>query len=149
MPDSTVKITGSLIKAGESRNGGWSHAQLSVLGVEIPLVKGWRGRLTASNRNITKAAAELFVALKDAHLTGEGRASSAPLEAIIADLERQLARERARLDWWARRSLDSCTMDSAGHVGCLDQDNIRASIDSYRRRELAEEARRARGEPWR
>jgi multidrug resistance efflux pump len=60
----------------------------------------------------------------------------------VAKLRRELALERARLDWWAQKSLDRCTMDSMGEVADLDQNNIRASIDSHRRREAAHERRR-------
>lgn len=93
MPDPTVQITGSLIKAGESRNGGWSHAQLALLGVEIPLTKGWRARLGSAHRSISKGDAELFVQLKDAHLAGEGLAA----DIISTVRERRNVAARRRL----------------------------------------------------
>lgn len=38
----TVELTDELIRAGESRRGGYSARQLEVLGVSWPPVKGWK-----------------------------------------------------------------------------------------------------------
>lgn len=66
-----VFITQKLIESGASRFGGWSHAQLRLLGVEVPPRKGWRRRI--DGQPIAPADARRFLALRDAHLSAANR----------------------------------------------------------------------------
>ncbi len=68
--ETTVCVSDELIRAGESGNGGWSKKQLALLGIAWPPQKGWRRAV--NGLKLTKSDADLFVALKGAHL-GKGR----------------------------------------------------------------------------
>ena len=62
----SVTITDVLLLAGESSNGSWSHAQLKLLNVPLPLKKHWKRDVIG--KRITVRAAREFVKLHDAHL---------------------------------------------------------------------------------
>ncbi len=59
-------VTDELLEAGQSSRGGWSRAQLELIGVDWRPKKGWRGRVLGSP--ITWADAQEFRDLKDQHL---------------------------------------------------------------------------------
>ena len=64
-----IELTVNNIKAGASYKGGWSKAQLSILGVNWPLKKGWIGRI--AGKIITKEQYDRFLSLKDKHFGTE------------------------------------------------------------------------------
>lgn len=49
-----------------SSNGGWSAAQLKLIGVEWPPEKGWKTR--AVGAEFDQSTIESFIGLKDKHL---------------------------------------------------------------------------------
>lgn len=55
-------VTHEFILAGMSGNGGWSRAQLELLGIQWPPVQGWKWR--AIGTVIPDSDADLFLALK-------------------------------------------------------------------------------------
>jgi hypothetical protein len=57
------RVTQDLIQQGRSDAGGWSRAQMALIGVAWPPVSGWR--LMAVDRAISDDDARKFVALKD------------------------------------------------------------------------------------
>jgi hypothetical protein len=61
-----MKLTEKKIKAGRSKNGGWSKKQVKLLGVEWPLKSGWIR--DAIGKKVTKSDYKLFLSLKDNHL---------------------------------------------------------------------------------
>lgn len=62
-PEPTVTLTNEMIVAGStSRMGTWSRRQLKVLGVRMPLTKGWK--YTVIGTKITVSRYERFLALK-------------------------------------------------------------------------------------
>jgi hypothetical protein len=63
MKPESVEITDEWITAGMSDRGGWSKAQLAILGVAWPPVTGWKQRV--KGRLIPQAEAERFVALRN------------------------------------------------------------------------------------
>jgi hypothetical protein len=65
-----VPVTAELIAAGRSQRGGWSKAQLALLGVPWPPPAGWKGEVIG--RAISKAAADRFVELRDEGLPSAG-----------------------------------------------------------------------------
>lgn len=62
-----VTLSTESIREGESLRGGFSAAQLKLVGLSYPLRHGWRERLVGLR--IPKEDYERFVALKDKHLT--------------------------------------------------------------------------------
>jgi hypothetical protein len=62
MSSESVAITDQLIDAGESERGGWSKAQLTILGVAWPPQTGWKDRVRG--RIISQSEAERFVSLR-------------------------------------------------------------------------------------
>ncbi len=62
MSSELVIVTDELIEAGKSERGGWSKAQLALLGVTWPPEFGWKNRVRG--RAISKADADRFVALR-------------------------------------------------------------------------------------
>ena len=58
----SVTITDRLLDAGKSERGGWSKAQLTILGVAWPLQTGWKDRVRG--RIISQSKAERFVSLR-------------------------------------------------------------------------------------
>ena len=66
-------------EAGQSSNGGWSKAQVELLGVEWPLVSGWKKALIG--KEVSDSAYQRFLAFKDKHLTiGVAKKQSVPEE---------------------------------------------------------------------
>lgn len=61
-----MRLTAEDIEAGRSSNGGWSRAQVELLGVEWPLVSGWKKALIG--KEVPDNAYQRFVAFKDKHL---------------------------------------------------------------------------------
>jgi len=57
-----VRITAELIESGKSPRGGWSKAQMAILGVGWPPAPGWKTRVIG--RLITRADAERFFQLR-------------------------------------------------------------------------------------
>jgi hypothetical protein len=62
LPHDPVRITPELIEAGKSNRGGWSKAQLTILGVAWPPAAGWKARVIG--QLITRADADRFVQLR-------------------------------------------------------------------------------------
>jgi hypothetical protein len=62
MPLESVSITDELIEAGKSKRGGWSKAQLAILGVPWPPESGWKQKVRG--RTISQSEAERFVTLR-------------------------------------------------------------------------------------
>ena len=48
-----MRLTEEAFLAGKSDNGGWSHEQLHLVGVRLPLKRGWQRRLIASEPEIS------------------------------------------------------------------------------------------------
>jgi hypothetical protein len=71
MVDDLVTVTVELIDAGQSESGGWSKAQLALIGVAWPPPAGWKG--VAVGRRIPRADAERFIALRAGRQVLEGR----------------------------------------------------------------------------
>jgi hypothetical protein len=63
---SQIILTHELIESGQSRVGGWSAAQLLLLGIQWPPRQGWKRRLVGTQ--IKRSDFQKFLALKDAHL---------------------------------------------------------------------------------
>jgi len=59
-------ITREILEEGKSSRGAWGFKQLKLLGVDIPLKKGWFRRLIGVD--VPEKAVRKFIALKDAHL---------------------------------------------------------------------------------
>lgn len=57
-----MQITEELLAEGRSGPGGWSKAQVTILGVEWPLRKGWKARIMG--REISEADAARFLRLR-------------------------------------------------------------------------------------
>ena len=57
-----VKITTEIIELGQSNEGGWNQAQLQVVGVDWPPIKGWKDRL--NGMEFTQAELDQFLALR-------------------------------------------------------------------------------------
>ena len=55
-------ITAEFIEAGKSASGGWSRAQLQILGVAWPPPKGWK--TVVVGKSIKEADAKLFLSLR-------------------------------------------------------------------------------------
>lgn len=73
MVELTERTLRELFRAGVSKNGGWSNAQMACLGVTKGdmALPGWRERLIGTE--ISEANARQFVALKDVHLKQKER----------------------------------------------------------------------------
>lgn len=63
-----MRLTEEAFLAGKSDNGGWSHEQLHLVGVRLPLKRGWQRRLIASEPEISDEAYRQFLALRNKHL---------------------------------------------------------------------------------
>lgn len=61
-----MRLKAEDIEAGRSSNGGWSRAQVELLGVSWPLVSGWKKALIG--KEVPDSAYQRFVAFKDKHL---------------------------------------------------------------------------------
>ena len=60
-------ITDKFIVQGISKNGGWTRAQLELLGVEWPPTRGWKGRIIGNELSDSDAEFETnFAALVSA-----------------------------------------------------------------------------------
>ena len=59
---SKVKITLEIIEQGQSKEGGWNQAQLEILGVPWPPIKGWKTRLCGDE--LTQEEHDKFLSLK-------------------------------------------------------------------------------------
>jgi hypothetical protein len=70
MADDLVTVTAELIEAGQSERGGWSKAQLALIGVAWPPPAGWKE--IAVGRRIPRADTERFVALRAGRQALEG-----------------------------------------------------------------------------
>ena len=68
-----MQLTEEILEQGISRNGGWSNAQLRVLGVKIPLRSGWKKRIIG--KFFEEIEIKRFLELKDAHLPDEDYSS--------------------------------------------------------------------------
>ena len=55
-------ITDELIESGKSASGGWSKAQLQILGVAWPPQKGWKAGVIG--KSIQESDAKLFLSLR-------------------------------------------------------------------------------------
>lgn len=69
MTENFVVIDKTFIMRGRSRRGGWSREQIQLLGIPWPMQHGWIAR--ATGKLISRAKADRFLALKDAHLDDE------------------------------------------------------------------------------
>lgn len=63
-----MRLTEESFMAGRSDNGGWSHEQLHLVGVRIPLKRGWQRRLLAAQPEISDEAYRTFLSLRNKHL---------------------------------------------------------------------------------
>jgi hypothetical protein len=66
-----VTITDDLIESGKSAAGGYSKAQLALLGVTWPPVSGWKQQVIG--RQITNDAAAKFVAGRGGKAGSQGQ----------------------------------------------------------------------------
>lgn len=71
MGEELVAVTTELIEAGQSDRGGWSKAQLALLGVSWPPPPGWKGEVIG--RLVPQADAERFVQLRGGRPAGDGQ----------------------------------------------------------------------------
>ena len=62
MSPEMISVTDELIEAGKSERGGWTKAQLAILGVAWPPESGWKRK--AIGEKIPQAEAWRFVALR-------------------------------------------------------------------------------------
>jgi len=67
MESDSLQITDELIEAGKSDRGGWTKAQLAILGVPWPPEAGWKDRVRG--RLIPKSEADRFVGLRNSRGT--------------------------------------------------------------------------------
>jgi len=75
-----------------SARGGYSRAQLALLGVPFPLPKGWKKRLIGTSAS--RAKVDRFISMKDSHLSASRKKKSARrANAIAAAGHRQLDAE--------------------------------------------------------
>ena len=65
-----VTITDDLIESGKSAAGGYSKAQLALLGVAWPPVSGWKKDVIG--RQITSDAAAKFMAIQGGKAKSQG-----------------------------------------------------------------------------
>jgi len=56
-----VKVTKDFIHAGKTEKGGWTSAQLALLGVKWPPHKGWIAKVAASDLRLTEEQAIAFL----------------------------------------------------------------------------------------
>lgn len=61
-----MRLKAEDIEAGRSSNGGWSRAQVELLGVSWPLVSGWKKALIG--KEVSENAYKRFIAFKGRHL---------------------------------------------------------------------------------
>jgi len=66
-----VTISDELIESGKSAAGGYSRAQLALLGVAWPPVSGWKRQVFGAQ--ITKEAAADFVAGRGGKVASQGK----------------------------------------------------------------------------
>jgi hypothetical protein len=66
-----VTITNELIESGKSAAGGYSKAQLALLGVTWPPLSGWKKRVIGSQ--ITSDEAARFVAGRGGSVESQGQ----------------------------------------------------------------------------
>ena len=76
-----VLLTDELLKAGESRHGGWSKAQLRLLRVYWPPARGWRRKLVG--RGMSTEDYAKFLELKDAHVRPRPLRRGAPQDGLF------------------------------------------------------------------
>lgn len=62
MGDESVLVAAELLAAGQSERGGWSKAQLTLLGVDWPPPSGWKSKVIG--RSIARVDAERLVQLR-------------------------------------------------------------------------------------
>lgn len=68
--DGEMFVTEDILRRGCSDRGGWTNRQLSLLGIDTPLPKGWRRNIVGKRvpaRNVL-----LFIRLKNHHLPAPG-----------------------------------------------------------------------------
>jgi hypothetical protein len=65
-----IVVTAELLAAGRSERGGWSKAQLAILGVAWPPTTGWKAVVVGLR--LPRAEAERFVSLRAGELPPEG-----------------------------------------------------------------------------
>lgn len=71
MTEERIAITQQILNAGKNQTGGWTRAQVEVLGVDWPFTSGWRKRIIG-----TEVSAEVirkFYALRDCYLPEDER----------------------------------------------------------------------------
>jgi hypothetical protein len=73
-----VRITEDLLSRGRSAAGGWTRAQLELIGVPWPPVAGWK--VTVLGGDLTDAEAASFIAGKGAPRPPAGGALANPAE---------------------------------------------------------------------
>jgi hypothetical protein len=67
----SVPVTDALLEAGKTQSGGWTKAQLEILGVAWPPQPGWKQKVRGTL--IPKSDAERFLALSKADRTQQER----------------------------------------------------------------------------
>jgi len=55
-----------VLESGKSRNGGFSHEQLRILGVDWPPQRGWKSKI----KDLSEEQIKIFISLKNQHLKG-------------------------------------------------------------------------------
>jgi 5-methylcytosine-specific restriction endonuclease McrA len=70
----SIVLTKEIFDLVVSSNGGFSRAQLSLLGVDFPPPKGWKKQLTGTLAS--REVVEELITLKDKHITEERRKNS-------------------------------------------------------------------------
>lgn len=106
----TVELTSDIFDRAVSSNGGFSHAQLALLGVDGPPKKGWKRRLlgTFASREVVAE----FIALKDKHLL-RSRRKSAQKRPLFVTVDCLLTwKEQYRHPNWQRMRLHILNRDN-------------------------------------
>jgi len=88
-----IRVTDAMIKAGCSQKGGWSRAQLRIIGISWPLKRGWKKAILNHDCRLTQDEYDQFLALKDKHL-GKVRVKSDRSNSRLKRYEDAKLRER-------------------------------------------------------
>ena len=73
-----MKITATLIEAGESIRGGWNRKQMDILGIDWPAREGWQRKVIG--KEIHGDEAERFLHLRG---TTERKARRSPVKNVL------------------------------------------------------------------
>lgn len=96
-------VTKAFIYSNKTKNGGWTYAQIALLGEPLPPVKGWAKR--AIGNEISQETADKFI--EYANLTGTKKQNRQLAQSLVSNNERDLFAMRERVERNARKELKS------------------------------------------